>query len=518
MIFAAAMSTLSGEFNSLATASMVDFYKRFVRPDGGDAHDLLMSRVFTAFWGVFACLIALQAGRLGSAIEVVNRFGSYFYGSILGVFAPRHPHPAGAAPRARSTGSDRGDGRGGRGRQLHPRPLPLVQRRGRGRGLRGGPPHHRRVRLVAPSNDRRPSHVRDRGRVRAGRLGAGLRLFQAGHQVAVIDEVGTSFENLHPDYRGRTIEGEVLSEEVLKRAGIETADGLAAVTNSDSVNAVVGHVARTVYKVPQRRGAQLQPALAAHAPRLRPAGGELHGLGRAADRGAAVPARAGRAVFSAGNGEVEIYEVVVPAAWAARRCRGPRWADGVRGRRRHPRPGARCCPRRRCVLEPGDVLHVSATPTGMDALRGGRARGRRNALMFVLIAGGGRTGAQLATFLVSQRHEVRLIEHRPEILAHIHRELPTEVVFHGNATDPDVLERAGAPARPGAGRLHARRRRQPGPVLRRAHAATRSRAPSPPSTTRATPGSSTSASTWTWPSTRRRSWPASSSRRCRWAR
>jgi solute:Na+ symporter, SSS family len=87
VIFAAAMSTLSGEFNSLATASMVDFYKRFVRPDAGDAHDLLMSRVFTAFWGVFACVIALQAGRLGSAIEVVNTFGSYFYGSILGVFA-----------------------------------------------------------------------------------------------------------------------------------------------------------------------------------------------------------------------------------------------------------------------------------------------------------------------------------------------------------------------------------------------------------------------------------------------
>jgi SSS family solute:Na+ symporter len=87
VIFAAAMSTLSGEFNSLATASMIDFYKRFVRPEGGDAHDLLMSRVFTAFWGVFACVIALQAGRLGSAIEVVNRFGSYFYGSILGVFA-----------------------------------------------------------------------------------------------------------------------------------------------------------------------------------------------------------------------------------------------------------------------------------------------------------------------------------------------------------------------------------------------------------------------------------------------
>jgi Na+/proline symporter len=86
VIFAAAMSTLSGEFNSLATATMVDFYKRFVRPAGGDAHELLVSRLLTGFWGGFACLIALQAGRLGSAIEVVNRFGSYFYGSILGVF------------------------------------------------------------------------------------------------------------------------------------------------------------------------------------------------------------------------------------------------------------------------------------------------------------------------------------------------------------------------------------------------------------------------------------------------
>jgi solute:Na+ symporter, SSS family len=87
VIFAAAMSTLAGEFNSVATASMVDFYQRFVRTEASAAHYLWVSRLFTALWGVFACLVALQAGRLGSAIEVVNRFGSYFYGSILGVFA-----------------------------------------------------------------------------------------------------------------------------------------------------------------------------------------------------------------------------------------------------------------------------------------------------------------------------------------------------------------------------------------------------------------------------------------------
>jgi Na+/proline symporter len=87
VIFAAAMSTLSGEFNSLATASMIDFVRRFRAKDSGSEEgDLMLSRAFTAFWGGFAVLIAMQAGRLGSAIEVVNRFGSYFYGSILGVF------------------------------------------------------------------------------------------------------------------------------------------------------------------------------------------------------------------------------------------------------------------------------------------------------------------------------------------------------------------------------------------------------------------------------------------------
>jgi len=86
VIFAAAMSALAGELNSLATASMVDFYSRFVRVGGSPGGDLLASRLFTVFWGLFAALVATQAGQLGSAIVVVNKFGSYFYGSILGVF------------------------------------------------------------------------------------------------------------------------------------------------------------------------------------------------------------------------------------------------------------------------------------------------------------------------------------------------------------------------------------------------------------------------------------------------
>lgn len=64
--------------------------------------------------------------------------------------------------------------------------------------------------------------------------------------------------------------------------------------------------------------------------------------------------------------------------------------------------------------------------------------------MFVLIAGGGRTAAQLAHLLVAGHHEVRLVEHRRDVLVHIHRELPSEIIFEGNAVEPDTLGLAGA--------------------------------------------------------------------------
>jgi len=63
--------------------------------------------------------------------------------------------------------------------------------------------------------------------------------------------------------------------------------------------------------------------------------------------------------------------------------------------------------------------------------------------MYVFIAGGGRTGAQLATQLLAQNYQVRLIEHRRELLARLHHELPTEAIYEGQATDPNILKQAG---------------------------------------------------------------------------
>lgn len=85
-VFAAAMSSISSELNALSTATVIDFYRRHYKPRESDEHYLRVSRLFTVGWGVFACVVALYATNLGSLIEVVNKFGSFFYGSLLGVF------------------------------------------------------------------------------------------------------------------------------------------------------------------------------------------------------------------------------------------------------------------------------------------------------------------------------------------------------------------------------------------------------------------------------------------------
>jgi SSS family transporter len=98
-VMAAAMSSIAAELNSLATSTVIDFYRRWVRPEASEAHFLGVSKLATAVWGLFACIVAVYAVSLGSLIEVVNRFGSFFYGSILGVFL------LAMIPRARALGA-----------------------------------------------------------------------------------------------------------------------------------------------------------------------------------------------------------------------------------------------------------------------------------------------------------------------------------------------------------------------------------------------------------------------------
>ena len=86
VIFTAAMSSISGEINSLATVTVIDVYKRHLRQGATDHHYLIASRVATLFWGTFATIFASFAYNFGALIEAVNQVGSLFYGGLLGVF------------------------------------------------------------------------------------------------------------------------------------------------------------------------------------------------------------------------------------------------------------------------------------------------------------------------------------------------------------------------------------------------------------------------------------------------
>jgi trk system potassium uptake protein TrkA len=86
-----------------------------------------------------------------------------------------------------------------------------------------------------------------------GRVGRdlSLSLVQEGHQVTVVDPDPELFRNLGPRFPGSTIAGIVFDRDVLVKAGIERADGLAAVTTSDNANIVTARIAKLIYRVPQ---------------------------------------------------------------------------------------------------------------------------------------------------------------------------------------------------------------------------------------------------------------------------
>lgn len=85
-IFAAAMSTLSSSLNSLASSSVNDFYRVFMRPQASEQHYLKVSRIATLGWAVVLVLVSLLARNWGSVLEVGLTITSITMGSVLGVF------------------------------------------------------------------------------------------------------------------------------------------------------------------------------------------------------------------------------------------------------------------------------------------------------------------------------------------------------------------------------------------------------------------------------------------------
>jgi solute:Na+ symporter, SSS family len=86
VVFLAAMSSMAGELNSLASTTTVDIYKRSIKTDGTESHYVLYSKGFTIMWAIFAMAFANIANQAENLIQFVNIVGSLFYGTILGIF------------------------------------------------------------------------------------------------------------------------------------------------------------------------------------------------------------------------------------------------------------------------------------------------------------------------------------------------------------------------------------------------------------------------------------------------
>ena len=202
-----------------------------------------------------------------------------------------------------------------------------------------------------------------------GRVGAELcyRLYKGGHQVVVVDSNKQAFNRLHSDFRGRTLEGEGLAESVLERAGIREADGLAAVTNSDTLNAVAAHIARAFYDVPNVVARNYDPNLRSiiEAFGLQTVGSTYWGAQRVEEL---LMNPMQKVVYSPGNGEVEIYEVLIPEEW------NNRTLDELLGQLKgcYPvalsRAGRAFLPEADTKLHEGDLLNVSSTFEGIGTL------------------------------------------------------------------------------------------------------------------------------------------------------
>jgi trk system potassium uptake protein TrkA len=207
--------------------------------------------------------------------------------------------------------------------------------------------------------------------VGCGRLGTELayRLYRSGHEVSVIDAVANAFNNLPADFQGRLIEGDALNQDVLLRAGITEVDAIAVVTNIDTLNMVVGRIASKVYCVSRVIARNYDPICRSMFEdfELQVVSSSSWGAQRIEEMLYRTDVRA---VFSAGNGEVEVYEVSVPEKW-----NGKLLSELVDSLECQPvaltHTGKAVLPEPDSRLATGDVVHLSAT---FNAIEGIRAR------------------------------------------------------------------------------------------------------------------------------------------------
>ena len=204
--------------------------------------------------------------------------------------------------------------------------------------------------------------------VGCGRVGVELALaLHQTHSVSVIDREARAFDRLGLHFSGRTIHGHGMDRTVLERAGIQSADALATVTSSDNVNAIVARVAQDIYHVKRVVARIYNPRRAPIYEKLNLQTVSSSTWG--AHRIEQLLIHPGmQSISSAGNGEVQIYEMTVPADWSGRKL-----SDLVPMDHAIPvalaRNGKGVLPRPEVLVEARDILQISSTSEGVKILR-----------------------------------------------------------------------------------------------------------------------------------------------------
>lgn len=204
--------------------------------------------------------------------------------------------------------------------------------------------------------------------VGCGRVGVELALsLHQYHLVSVIDRDARSFDRLGLHFSGRTVQGHGMDRTSLEQAGIENTDALAAVTASDNVNAIVARIARDIYHVNRVVARIYNPRRAPIYEKLNLQTVSSSSWG--AHRIEQLLVHPGmQSISSAGNGEVQVYEVTIPSEWNGRKV-----SDLVPMEHAIPvalaRNGKGILPRGEIALAAQDILQVSSTPEGVKILR-----------------------------------------------------------------------------------------------------------------------------------------------------
>lgn len=201
-----------------------------------------------------------------------------------------------------------------------------------------------------------------------GRVGAGLaqNLNQRGHVVTVVDRDTHAFDQLGPTFRGHRITGIGFDRDVLLQAGIERADGLAAVTASDETNVVTAQVARQVFHVPKVVARVNHPRQAAiyHRLGLQTIAPTVWGINRIAD---VLCHSQLDTMLTLGNGEMDIVQAEIPPTLVGKQVRDLSVIGEIAvtaitrsGKAFLPTPGT--------LFEANDQVHVAVMNTATDRL------------------------------------------------------------------------------------------------------------------------------------------------------